>query len=446
MTLNSDSGQGRTGRLSPPPTGHAQFERETLGLVVTLMRISQHVVTVVLIAIGTFRAGLDDSSLEHTWLAAYTAGLLLLLWYISGALVVAGPRRARLAPWWVLGFGLVWVAAVAVSSEFVWVAFVLWLLAGHILSTWASLVFSLAVYLVVVIAPLVHEGHASYAEVFGPLIGGVFALGVSRGYVELLKDAREREELVESLRRTQEEMADLQDELALSQRESGRVSERTRVARDLHDTIAQDLSSIRLVAHLGAEKATDEVTESALLKIENAANSSIADLRRIVAALTPVELEDNALASAIVRVLTKLGSETGIDVEYRISAYVPILPTEVDVALLRTLQSALANVRKHAGATYACVGLGEKDGGVYLEIIDDGRGFDVVAFDRTSSEMIDGRQPFRGDGSTSTESGFGLRFMRARLRELGGRLEIDSAPGAGTRLTAYVPYVKGGRR
>src|SRR5690606_3074057 len=110
---------------------------------------------------------------------------------------------------------------------------------------------------VVIVAPVMHHGHTSYANVFGPLIGGVFAYGVSRGYLRLLRDAAERERLVASLTAAQRDMAELQDELARAQRESGAISERTRISRDIHDTVAQSLSSIRLLAHAGTVQTTD---------------------------------------------------------------------------------------------------------------------------------------------------------------------------------------------
>src|SRR5690606_30388603 len=105
-----------------------------------------------------------------------------------------------------------------------------------------GLLFSGFVLAVAIIAPIIHHGTTSYANVFGPLIGGIFAFGISRGYLQLLREAAERERLVTSLTRAQTEMAELQDELAFAQRHSGAIAERTRLSRDIHDTVAQALS------------------------------------------------------------------------------------------------------------------------------------------------------------------------------------------------------------
>src|SRR5699024_4232274 len=116
--------------------------------------------------------------------------------------------------------------SVWISAEFVWVAFVLWLLAGHLLPLWWSILFSAAVFAVVAGAPVMHHGSTTYANVFGPLIRGIFAFGISRGYLELLRDGREREALVLSLSRAQQETRELQDELVLMQRHQGMMAER----------------------------------------------------------------------------------------------------------------------------------------------------------------------------------------------------------------------------
>ena len=276
---------------------------------------------------------------------------------------------------------------------------------------------------VVIVAPILHHGTTSYANIFGPLIGGIFAFGISRGYLQLLRDAAERERLVTSLTRAQAETAELQDELALAQRHSGAIAERTRISRDIHDTIAQALSSIRLLAHAGAGRTEDPDAARTLEQVETLAGDSLADVRRIVAALAPAELEDDALAAALQRMLDRIRDETGLQGELHVDDSMPILPTEVEVALLRTAQSALANVRLHARASRVVMSLIDADDTVRLDIIDDGTGFDLPSWEQG------------GDAASS----YGLRFMRARLRELGGGLDIESAPGEGTAISIHLP-------
>ena len=382
------------------------------------MEIGQHLIAVVLTGVGVVRAG-GEVGLP----VALICGVAILAWHTAGALLPSRTRSGRLLVWWLVGFVAIWMAAVAVSAEFVWLAFLLWLLAGHLLSLRWGLVTSTLLLAVVIVAPILQQGTTSYANVLGPLIGGVFAFGISRGYLQLLRDAAERERLVGSLTRAQAEMADLQDELALAQRHSGAVAERTRIARDIHDTIAQALSSIRLLAHAGAGSTPDADAARTLVQVETLAGRSLADVRRIVAALAPAELEDDALAAALHRMLDRAHDEAGLKVELHVDESLPILPTEVEVALLRTAQSALSNVRLHARASRVVMSLIDSGETVRLDILDDGVGFDLPAWERG------------GDAAAS----YGLRFMRARLRELGGGLDIESTPGEGTAISVYLP-------
>ena len=150
-------------------------------------------------------------------------------------------------------------------------------------------------------------------------------------------------------------------------------------------------------------------------------------MRRIVAALAPAELDDDALAAALQRMLDRIRDETGLQGELHVDDSMPILPTEVEVALLRTAQSALANVRLHARASRVVMSLVDADDTVRLDIIDDGIGFDQPAWEQDAD----------------AGSSYGLRFMRARLRELGGGLDIESTPGEGTALSIHLPIRPG---
>src|SRR5699024_3281617 len=119
--------------------------------------------------------------------------------------------------WWLIGLAVLWAGAVTTTAEYIWLAFLLWLLAGHLLPGRGAVVLSVLVYALTAAAPLVHHGTTSYPNLIGPLIGGVFALGISRGYLELLRESDARQQLVEHLTRAQDETARLQDELALAQ-------------------------------------------------------------------------------------------------------------------------------------------------------------------------------------------------------------------------------------
>ncbi|MGO1746740.1 MAG: sensor histidine kinase [Microbacterium gubbeenense] len=404
-------------RTDPPGSAVA-------GATVRAMEIGQHAIALVLIAIGVIRAAGDGVALP----AAIISGVAILAWHTAGTILPSKNRARRAVVWWLIGFAVIWIAAVAVSAEFIWLAFLLWLLAGHLLPLRWGLVFAVVVLAVVIVAPILHHGATSYANVFGPLIGGIFAFGISRGYLQLLRDGAERERLVASLSRAQREMAELQDELALAQRQSGATAERTRISRDIHDTVAQALSSIRLLAHAGAARSEDEGAARTLEQVESLAGDSLADVRRIIAALAPAELEDDALAAALSRMLDRVRDEAGLAAELHVDQSLPMLPTEVEVALLRTAQSALANVRLHAQATRVVMSLIDAEDSVRLDITDDGVGFDMAQWDLTPD---------------AASASYGLRFMRSRLRELGGGLDIESAPGEGTAVSVHLPLHHG---
>lgn len=389
------------------------------------MQIGQHLITALLIVIGAGRALVDGSPTA----LVLASGLVFSGWYLGGVILASRTRDRVLSGWWLAGLAMIWVGTVAVSVEFVWLAFSLWLLAGHLLRWLWAVVFSVLVFAVVVAAPIVHSGTTTYANFIGPLVGGVFALGISRGYVELLRDAKERERLVASLVQAQAEMAELHEELAHSQRRSGAVEERTRLSRDIHDTIAQGLSSIALLARAARENEPTGDAAHVMRQIESLARENLVDVRRIVTALAPAQLDEGALAGALRRMLERLTEETGVGTELHVDDEFPALPTAVEVALLRSAQSALANVRLHAEAKRVVVSLADVEDAIRLDIVDDGRGFDASTWDAGTN---------RGE-----LGGYGLHSMRARLRELGGGLDVESRPGEGTALSAHVPV---GRR
>ncbi|WP_228760110.1 sensor histidine kinase [Pseudactinotalea sp. HY158] len=382
------------------------------------MRAGQHVLTGLLVVIGVIRAGTEGASLPLIVVAALA--FTLAYWFP----VIARRPHLITTPAWLAVLALVWVGMLAVSSEFMWIAFVLWLLAGQILALRAAVGFSAVVFALVVLAPVLHHGQLAYASVFGPFVGGLFALGISRGYLALVDDVRRREQLVLRLEQAQADMAALHDELALTQRHAGRIAERTRLARDIHDTVAQGLSSISLLARATSAPAAD--TGRGLAQIESLARDNLEDLRRIIAALTPSELTDQALPGALARLVERFGAETGIDVSLHVDDSVPVLEARAEVALLRTAQSALGNVRRHAKASRVVLTLVDAGDLIRLDVIDDGEGFDIAATGRP-----------RADRSGST--GYGLGFMRGRLRELGGGLDVESTPGEGSAVSAYLP-------
>ena len=176
---------------------------------------------------------------------------------------------------------------------------------------------------------------------------------------------------------------------------------------------------------LPATPTSDPESARAFEQIGALARESLADVRRIVAALAPAELEHSALSTALDQLLVKLAKETGIETALHIDPSLPALSSDADVALLRSAQSALANVRLHSGAQHVTVSLSDAGDAIRLDIMDDGRGFDAAAWEQESNVA---------------SASFGIRFMRSRLRELGGGIDIESAPGEGTAISIHIPH------
>ena len=386
----------------------------------SVLRWGQHLVTAILLAIALLR----QLAAQDAALPAILVSVLFAGWYSAGFIAHSKAGAFAVRSWWLALLLGIWVASLFVSAEFMWLAFSLWLLLGHQLPFLPSILWSVVVYAFTLLAPYLHHGRLSIAAIAGPLVGGLFAWGISRGYLQMERDAQVRTSLVNSLVRAQHEMADLQEELARSQHEAGIATERTRLAREIHDTVAQQLSSIGLHAKAAEASKEPDAAEKALVRIDELSGQALTDLRRIIAALAPAELDSQALAGALNRILENFEADSNVGTRLDIEPGLPALEPSVQIALLRTAQSALSNVLRHAHASIVAISLSSSGDEVRLDIVDDGVGF----------------TPNSGPAQTSTEAGgFGLKAMNQRLRELGGGLDIESSPGEGTALCAHLP-------
>ena len=385
-----------------------------------VLRWGQHLVTAILLVIALLR----QVSAQNNALPAILISLLFAAWYSAGFIPHAKNRIFPKPTWWLALLLGIWIASLLISTEFMWLAFSLWLLIGHQLPFLPSVLWSVVVYAFTLLAPYLHHTQLSLASAAGPLVGGLFAWGISRGYLQMERDAQERTSLVNSLMRAQQEMAALQEDLARSQREAGIAAERTRLAREIHDTIAQQLSSIGLHAKAATGASNAGAAQEALQRIDQLSAQALNDLRRIIAALAPAELDSQALAGALSRVLENFSSDSGVESALDIEPGLPLLDPSVQIALLRTAQSALSNVRRHAQATKVVLSLSFSDDEVRLDIVDDGIGFTPPAGRLLPNTQV---------------GGFGLTAMNRRLIELGGGLEVESAAGDGTALCAHLP-------
>jgi signal transduction histidine kinase len=242
---------------------------------------------------------------------------------------------------------------------------------------------------------------------------------------ELAALAEANAKLEQSLR----DNADLQEQLLAQAREAGVSEERRRMAREIHDTLAQGLMGI--VTQLQAAQRSGVNEGAAARHLDQAidlARESLTEARRSVQALAPQPLAEARLPDAIQDVARRWSDLHGLDASVTTTGTPRVMRPEIEVALLRTAQEALANVAKHAQASRVGLTLSYMEDLVTLDVRDDGVGFATV-------NGSGPRRPRDGQG------GFGLSAMRQRVEGVAGRLEIESEPDAGTAICASIPAV-----
>ncbi|WP_027944532.1 sensor histidine kinase [Amycolatopsis taiwanensis] len=226
-----------------------------------------------------------------------------------------------------------------------------------------------------------------------------------------------------------EENAGLHSQLLVQAREAGVLDERQRMAREIHDTLAQGLAGI-LTQLQAAEQTLDEPStlRRHLTNATDLARESLTEARRTVHAVEPVVLAQARLPDAINDVAKRWSEVNHIDAVLTTTGDARPMHADIEVALLRTAQEALTNVAKHANASRVGLTLSYMGDIVSLDVRDDGVGFEPNV-KRTNG---------------STNGGFGLAGMRQRVQRLAGRLDIESEPGGGTAVSASVPAIPAG--
>ena len=206
------------------------------------------------------------------------------------------------------------------------------------------------------------------------------------------------------------------------------AAERARMAREIHDTLAQRLTGI-ITQLQAAEYATDDTARrrhsDAAVEL---ARDGLAEARRSVQALRPAALDTVRLPEALRNVAVSWSARTHIPVDFGVTGDARGLTTDAEAALLRTAQEALANVERHARAHRVVLTLRSDAGSTRLELRDDGCGFDPA--DRHARDAR---------GGEAEQGGYGLVAMRERIESAAGALVIDSRPGHGTVVRAQVP-------
>lgn len=375
-----------------------------------------HVLVVVLVVVGTIRATTTGGTAGSWIVAGVLAGLEIVAivtraWPDFASSRSQHTRRSGAWSSWLDLAGLV-VAAVAVSSypdAYVWLAFPVGLVAFHRLSVPRS-VLAGATLAAACLAALARVGPLTGPRILGPVIGLAVAAAGAIAIRTLQTEAERRWQLVVELRETRELVA-------RREREAGILEERTRLARDIHDTVAQGLSSILMLSAAVQRQLLDPPPEvvAHLAQLDDVARDDLAATRRLIDDLAPADLERFDLAHALRRRVDRVRGSTGVEVDLDLDEF-PAMSRELEVAVLRIVGQALDNAIAHGRPGRIRISVATVGDRLVVDVHDDGTGFDPRA-----------------------RAGRGIAGMRARADALGGRLTIESHPSDGTVVAAELP-------
>ncbi|WP_028064163.1 GAF domain-containing sensor histidine kinase [Solirubrobacter soli] len=196
-------------------------------------------------------------------------------------------------------------------------------------------------------------------------------------------------------------------------------SERTRWARELHDETLQQLAGLRVILSGARRSGQAERMSAAIGSAVEQINTAIGDLRSLITELRPAALDELGPKPALVSLVERVSRQADLDIALQVDLdeAMPRHLPEIEATIYRLVQEALTNAVKHAGAARVQVAVGDREGVVEISVRDDGAGFDTE----------------------ERSSGFGLLGMRERLALVHGSLTIQSAPGAGTTVSASIP-------
>jgi len=208
--------------------------------------------------------------------------------------------------------------------------------------------------------------------------------------------------------------------LSRQSRQAAVVAERNRMARDIHDTLAQGFTGVIVQLEAVEEAISKGLTAKAgefLARAGALARESLQEARRSVRALRPQSLEENDLCQALQHLIKKMTAGTNVQAEFSVWGQQPELPPEWEENLLRIGQEVLTNVLRHAHATRFKTRIAFEKEEIHLNLSDNGKGFD----------------------SARRHDGFGLHGIRERVKAMGGRLSIESGRDEGTAISIILP-------
>lgn len=385
------------------------------------LRNGMHVLTATLLVVTIFAS-------MRLPLGAAVVNLLLLatfamVYFAGSSFVESWPPPAR---WlWLIALTGIWLADVLIAPLALYLVFALYFVYLWVLDDmWGVVMVIITTALAV--ATQVPQG-LSVGGVMGPVVSASVTIAISYAFRSLQRVTVERENLIEELMRTRTQLAE-------TEHAAGMTAERQRIAHEIHDTLAQGLSSIQMLLH-AAERDLDSpagapLAPAAVAKAQQridlarqTAAHNLQEARAMIAALQPAGLKETSLSAAMSRMAAGFAAAGDMTIEVETDGEAHQLPMKVEAAALRIAQGAVGNVVKHAQATRARITITYSHDELRVDVVDNGRGFDL-------------------DAVRSTPAGLGhigLSAMSRRAEELGGSVTVESTPGGGTALTAALP-------
>ena len=423
--------------------------------ILRVLRVGLHATFAVLLGFGLVRAfvpadGAPALPMHRLWLITVLVAVLALVYVLGTSREYRWHQRdhrpdGRVSnrwSWaWLGVITVLWLMLLFFSPTFVWVAFPLMFLYLYVLGTITGV---LAVFLLWAASWLLPWWDAvratgpqppDIATIIGPGIGAILAVLIAAAYRHLLAQALHHQRVAAALQAAQ-------SDLAATEHRAGQLEERERLAREIHDTLAQGFSSILLIGRAARQQQTLPTSvRQSLDLIEDTAVANLTEARGFIRHLStsgPTDSLYSQLQQIIKRYETELAVRNQpIEIFLRWEgAQSPAhLSQAISSAILRTVQVGMGNVAAHAHATQAVITIGIWQDELTVDIFDDGVGFAVPDIFLPEFTSVSDTHP--GDANF----GYGLYGLKQRLTRLKGDLAVESTPGEGTVLAARIPLL-----
>ncbi|BAU96344.1 two-component system sensor histidine kinase [Corynebacterium suranareeae] len=321
--------------------------------------------------------------------------------YVAGVIPTSPFRTHRMG--WLIVLSILWASLIWDGPEPAYLVFPMFFLCVMITTPLKSAILIAVLTAIAVVTLAMHLGF-SIGVVTGPILGALVAWVLGTCF--------------QLLTQTLKELVDARASAIRASKSAGEQAERARIAGEIHDTVAQGLSSIQMLLHAAEKRVDDPQALSHIQLARQTTAENLAETRNIIAALQPTPLIGADLPVALARLTST--TPMGQHISFEVDGNPRVLPDHMEAEILRVAQTLVGNVVRHSKAEQAKVTLTYQDDQVLLDVLDNGQGFDVAEVMRRQS--------------------VGLPTAQRRAEGLGGRLIIESTIGSGTGISARFPY------